>query len=206
MSAGKVMLGTDGNPLRSADGKIVLADDLYPMVPTQQVVGYGRTVLGSSGCAASSIWSTAWGELTTFVAGYYLKITPYTYAWQSGIQIKFNGNAIDWARVKKITLSVTPFISFDTAEVMAGRITKSMNNSEFPAGTVIRDDWETVYTTSDTGPLLIEWDVNGVEPTSLEVAVCLDGDTCPVFGKTIFALNDDGGSGPSVRIVYNLAT
>jgi hypothetical protein len=28
--AGKVLIGTDGNPLLSADGKIVLADNLYP--------------------------------------------------------------------------------------------------------------------------------------------------------------------------------
>ena len=37
--AGKVMLGTGGNPLLSADGKIVLADVDYPIFPYKELDG-----------------------------------------------------------------------------------------------------------------------------------------------------------------------
>ncbi len=200
MSAGKVMLGTDGNPLLSADGKIVLADDLYPMVPTQQVVKYLRQAEGPP-CAATAVWGVEWSvvDLPVMLANYFAYENGYSLARQMVLQVKFDGNSIDWPRVKKITVAIGLNHSRDEYAAPV-RVTKAMNTGTLPTDKTIRDTWETVFTNVDTGGL-VEWIVDGVEPESLEIAYMCDLDTCPLD------LYLDGYlSNNPFRIVYNLAT
>ena len=197
MSAGKVMLGPGGNPLLSADGKIVLADDLYPMVPTQSYIwGYrGGTVPGQ--------WDADW---ETYELGFEPSANYYfgTGADHTAISIPIGTNTIDWARVKKITWKIDA-IYFDIPAGLTVKVTKSKNNSTFPAGKAIRDDWDTVatYTEFTEGPLTIEWDIDGVEPTSLEFALMFTDDVGVSEGEGL-ALTTN--LNPQARIVYNLAT
>ena len=194
------MLGTDGNPLRSADGKIVLADDLYPMVPAQSYIWGHR--FGTPAGQWTAEWETV--EAAYDLEAYY---TWGTQAGHSAFSIVMGTNTIDWARVKKITWTIPGYF-----EIQAGltlKVTKSKNNSTFPAGTVIRDDWDTVAEYTETTGIIdvsftIEWDINGVEPTSLEFALMFTADE---------GSNDGAGYASSyntnysqARIVYNLAT
>ncbi len=216
MSAGKVMLGTDGNPLRSADGKIVLADDLYPMVPNHTVTRYSRLVEYDDGvCSASDIWGRSWfvddGTNST-IGGFFgadLRVDDATngYCWQGVTQITIGTNAIDWARVKSIKVKVDWAWFPDLKK--AGwdcKVTRAMNTGSLPEDTSIRDSWTAVQTfTSATadGTLYVEFPINGVEPTSLEIAFFIDISTCGDTGEVLFYHT----SGPqSPRLIYNLAT
>jgi hypothetical protein len=215
MSAGKVMLGTDGNPLLSADGKIVLADDLYPMVPTQQSdIYYRESSREDNVCSATEVWSVDWSTpWEGFGSASYRMSDTWTITSQSVLQTKFAGNSIDWARVKKLTQSIYIFAYNYGETVWYGRLTASKNNDVIPVGYTIRDTWDTKFTyVSDGVPastifqgwVTVEWEINGVEPDSVECAVMLDDTTC---SSSFFAGRIDSsvfGAGP-IRVVYNLA-
>ncbi len=205
------MLGTDGNPLLSANGNIVLADDLYPMVPTQQVVGYTRVAeLVKPECAAVAIWDAVWGDAGVgYALTEYNAVDDNSYASQGVMQVTFDNNSIDWSRVRKLTLVVS--LSGGFSGGTSGRITVSKNNVTPPTGKTIRDTWETLFSFAESfNPILrtLEWEINGVQPDSLEVAVCIDDDTCPSEDKSaaLVASIQRPFTLEPVRIVYNLAT
>jgi len=202
--AGKVLVGTDGNPLLSADGKIMIADNLYPIVPTQQRVSWWRDLLSYSSCAAYDVWATDWtsNPNNSLYASYQNNTGTFTVSIQMLYQFKFAGSGIDWTRVKKLTLPINLLL---TGDAQNGRITKSINNTSLPSGKTVRDSWDTVFTTADTGEHIVEWEINGVEPTSLEIAIMFDGESCTLSGASLFELNTGSGT-PDIRIVYNLAT
>lgn len=199
--AGKVMIDASGNLILGAGGKAVLADDLYPMVPTQQVVRYLRQGAEGPPCAATAVWSVAWSvvDLSYMMAAYTAYENGFSLARQMVLQVKFGGNSIDWPRVKKITVAVGLNQSRDEWAAPA-RVTKAMNTETIPTDKTIRDTWETVFTNIDEGGI-IEWDVNGVEPTSLEIAFMCDLDTCPLDVWFYGYLSNN-----PFRIVYNLST
>jgi hypothetical protein len=188
----------------SADGKIVLADDLYPMT-IQHTNGYfrGAELYNDSEepCAATAIWNYAWND-----AGYNLSLEnsisveegfSVSLAQQTVVQVAFSGSSIDWARVKKLTVNVSLSFSGDSAPA---RVTKAMNSSTIPSDKTIRDTWEKVFDETDTSGV-IEWEINGVEPTSVEIAFMFDAETCPLYtSASYFTIVCS-----PVHIIYNLA-
>ena len=206
-NAGKVLLGADGNPLLGAAGKIVLADSLYPMVPTQTVNQYSRTI-NTSGCPSSEIWSVSWAPRT---------VTPWIFTEKSrfyngGVEetqciqqfILENDSAIDWLRVKKLTCSGVTY-RYSAYVTWVPRITKSKNNSSFSADQAIRNSWDAVSNVPPgVYPLSVEWVIDGVKPDSLEVALFFNEITCGNIDRTY---RYDGPSAylQPVRVVYNLA-
>jgi hypothetical protein len=195
--ANKAMIDASGRLIRGATHPYVLADDLYPMVPTQSYIwGYrGGTVPGQ--------WDADW---ETYDLGFEPSANYYfgTGADHTAISIPIGTNTIDWARVKKITWKIDA-LSLVIPAGLTVKVTKSKNNSTFPAGTVIRDDWDTVaaYTETSDVTLTIEWDIDGVEPTSLEFALMFTDDVGVSEGEGS-ALTTN--LNPQARIVYNLAT
>jgi hypothetical protein len=192
--ANKSMIDASGRLIRGATHPYVLADDLYAMVPAQSYIAGYRT-----GTPAGQ-WTADWNMGTWAEANYYFGEGAVHSAWS----IVIGTNTIDWARVKKITWKIDGLF-LDIAAGLTVKVTKSKNNSTFPAGTVIRDDWDTVaaYTETSDVTLTIEWDINGVEPTSLEFALMFTADE---------GSNDGYGGATSyyatsfqARIVYNLA-
>ena len=204
------MLGTDGNPLRSADGKIVLADELYPVRQTWNLQEYGRYKYNASGCALTDIWSLDFGTPTPFFAGALYGVYPsYSEAFHYVMQYSTTeDDYIDWARVKKIKLPILLSWS-DTSDLSPPnfRVTRSTNNSTIPSGTTIRDSWSLVSDFNQTWEggqeTVIEWDVNGIKPDSIEIAIMPTADTCATNGYNLIGLFDYPGP---IQIVYNLAT
>jgi len=213
--AGKVLIGTDGKPLLSADGKIVLADDLYPMVPTQQSVMYYReaNLYDSAACAATDVWGVDWsilvpGSLRTFQSKNYRTNSEWTNTSQSLLQTKFVGNNIDWSRVKKLTQRIFIYAYSFSGSVGSGRVTASQDNDVLPVSDAIRDTWGTQFVYSSSGFqdwVTVEWEINGVEPDSVECAVMFDNATCATSNYAGRIDSNQNVPGP-VRVVYNLAS
>jgi hypothetical protein len=207
--AGKVMIGTDGNPLLSADGKIVLADDLYPFIPNHTIARFERNIVFADAvCPASEIWSKAWITATGSFGGYLdVRDATHGFCTQGVSQITIGTNAIDWARVKSIKVQVD--WAWFTGIKKAGwdcKVTTAMNTGSLPADTTIRDSWalaKTVTSDDANGTFYVEFAIDGVEPTSLEMAFFIDISTCGDTGEAYLVLTNQY-YGP--HIIYNLAT
>jgi hypothetical protein len=213
--ANKAMIDASGRLIRGATHPYVIADDLYPMVPTQQDAFYGREkyTYPVVSCCLSDIWDVAWAdpvESLDYYATCYNTYFPIPGAWYSGarqnvVSTTFTGSEIDWARVKKLTRTIVVSAGNFIGSA-AARFTVSKNNSTPPTGKTIRDTWGTLFSYTadqDIHYKTLEWDINGVEPDSVEAALCFDNDACPSedirgdVGVLFFE---------PVRIVYNLAT
>jgi len=209
MSAGKVMLGPDGNPLLSADGKIVLADDLYPISLAHTYDPFFRRVdYVYPGCAITEQWNVDFGaSMSNELQAYYIVNSEQSTGVNCAARYNISENTIDWARVAKVevfgTLFATAWIAWP--EGLTCKITQSKNNNPIPNGSTVKDSWDTAATFTAAGvyPVKVSWDVNGVEPTSLEIALMFDADTCALESDLYVQYNP---SGVGVRIVYNLAT
>jgi hypothetical protein len=203
MSAGKVMMGTDGNPLLSADGKIVLADDLYPMVPNLSFRSFWRESTISGQWTAD--WESEDGEASIW-SMYYTGDGADT-ARNMVYSFMIGSNSIDWARVAKMVFRIDAVGYNWWTSGLITKITNSKDNSTMPSGRAIRDDWNLVATYTDdvVSSLDVVWDISGVEPSSLEFAVSMEAEpeTAPVWAE-FFTFN--WGWAPKPRIVYNLAT
>jgi hypothetical protein len=211
---GKVLRSTNGSFLRSPDGKIVLADDLYPMVPTQQsVIYYRESNRYDSVCAATEVWGVDWsilvpGSLKTFASKNYRSSSTWTTTAQSLLQTKFVGNNIDWPRVKKLTQRIFIYAYDFSGSVGSGRVTVSQDNDVLPVSDAIRDTWDTQFAYSSSGFqgwVTVEWEINGVEPDSVECAVMFDNATCATSNYAGRIDSNQNVPGP-VRVVYNLAS
>jgi hypothetical protein len=209
MSAGKVMLGTDGNPLLSADGKIVLADDLYPMTSGLGTSNeFARYKENSSGCALTDIWSRSFGDPIGWGAAFSGVSGGTSAAYHYVMQYILPEGSVDWARVKKIKVPVSlSWSSFDDPPATM-RITSSKNNSTIPSNTDIRDVWDVAADFSElwegSREIEVEWIIDGVKPDSIEIAMMPIADTCAVSGYSFLGLADYVPH--LLRIVYNLAT
>jgi hypothetical protein len=108
---GKILVGTDGNPLIGHDGKVVLADRLYPMTVkcTATLAGewYRSYEDTSSPYTGDAVWSINWEEggasprarrvfLRTASAGHLQSIWKYTLAWQ---YTNYAALEIPWGRI-----------------------------------------------------------------------------------------------------------
>ena len=191
------MIDASGRLIRGATHPYVLADDLYPIVLTQCSLNFYHRVGSPAGqwtadwvnfgnCWDACYWRGEWSE-------------------QSAWSLVIGTNTIDWARVKKITWG-TLYLYVDILTGLTVKLTKSKNNSTLPAGKVIRDDWDTVaeYTETNYAPINIEWDINGVEPTSLEYALMFTADE--YWNDDLMISHVFYETPVQARIVYNLAT
>ena len=213
-NAGKVLLGADGSPLRGADGKIVLADNLYPMVPTQTTSCYLRESYIAAlppPCAAADVWTAAWSENNgNLPSGHcvYSMGSRSTWVRQAIIQTSTSEGAIDWSRVKKLTQTIR-YAHLNYTAGYAARITSSKNNSTLPTDTSIRDSWDlcaaipaNTNITYPGTPLNLQWIIDGVRPDSVEFSMSYDTDVCAIptvsTNLIFWEINP-------VRVVYNLA-
>jgi hypothetical protein len=216
--AGKVLIGTDGNPLRSADGKIVLADDLYPMtVSIDSVDFFWRAVYNATtSCPATDAWSLSWVSTPEGGAyGAYADITGAlsgTY-WQAVAKITLAPNSIDWARVKKIQLPMEFQWGARAGDTdgWEAKITTAADAGTIPSGYGVLDSWYLSNTFAVGDPSSweekkIEWEINGVEPTYLFFASFIDIDTCGQIGKARFDVQEPSSTWSAPRLIYNLAT
>jgi hypothetical protein len=204
---GKVLIGTDGKLLRSPDGEIVIADNLYPMVPIQQPY-YFRRVTGRiylPDYAAPLIWTLPWSSISGVASpsvSWWSFTTPnYSYASQAVVQTTFeDSDNIDWPRVKKITQIVR------TSNVWSSystdlRISKVINISSVPGSYGIRDDWALV---GDLGyrdsyiDIKMEWVIDGVKPDNIAYALAYTVD-----GNNPYNASGSHFRYPA-RVVYNL--
>jgi hypothetical protein len=204
---GKVLLGTDGNPLLSADGKIVLASDsTYQSRQVWPYTDYRR--LRSSTLPADAIadiWGGAWGTSGTTGAQHTVS-SPTVIArhWVRQYTPPSIDN-VDWARVKKISYQL--YLSWSRkVSVPPMAVTKSQGNSTIPTNTDIRDVWDVAasFDTAWTGGQLtkVEWIVDGVRPDSVEFAVIPTSTSCGTYdGALTWYTNIT-----YLDIVYNLAT
>jgi hypothetical protein len=116
-NAGKVMLGADGYVLRGHDGKIVLADNLYPMHAAYTASASYRkaqTYLGGT-IAQNPIWGATWESSGADGAGSQVvtrmsresvggPIDASSWnSWQRATKYTMTG--IEWNRVNKCRLS-----------------------------------------------------------------------------------------------------
>jgi hypothetical protein len=217
MSAGKVMLGTDGNPLRSADGKIVLADDLYPMWLNPSLATHGRYNIGYDEvltCPAADVWNELWagqGVDANFGMGAY-GTGEYSWVQQHGIILTFSDSGVDWSRTKAVKIG----LDIATGNFPAGmtlRITASKNITDgvMPAGKSVRDDWTTIktYTSTTEESFSFTIDTNGTQPDTVGIAAVWDVDTCPLSpggGWEYFECYGYLVASLPVQVIYNLAT
>jgi len=218
-NAGKVLLGADGSPLRGASGKIVIADNLYPMVPIQQQLLFNRgielAIMPDN--AVVDIWDEAWNEVEYWgQPGIYFG--PWddptdSSAWQVALQTTFTigegiTDYIDWPRVKKLTQRII-VTTTNGPEIL--RVTTSQDNASLPTGFTIRDDWTLVadlYGGNPSATLTLEWVIDGVKPDSIEFAVAYTNADTNVYSfvsGTVRGSALDSHADP-VRVVYNLAT
>jgi hypothetical protein len=211
--AGKVLIGADGSLLRSPDGKVLIADALYPMVPLQSTTAYRRHGYVASApppCAAEDVWDAAWYAHSTWTTGYcrYSMSDYSTYVHQALIQTLIDPDStIDWPRVKKLTQQIR-YAHLNYVSGYSARITSSQDNSTLPEDTSISDSWSlgAAISSEITYPgttLTLQWIIDGVRPDSVEFAIMFDTDVCasPTVDINI-ALYDIS----PVRVVYNLAT
>lgn len=214
--AGKVLIGTDGNPLLSADGKIVLADDTYPikaMLKQAAYTSYDRFLAVSSpACASSDIWSNSWDLISSFghIYFYYTEDGADSLVEQSVSIISLAEYTIDWARVKRVEVS---FLLQEPAVIPTGltvRVTTSKGVTSAPSGTDIRDTWTLLsdYTLTAPSEIVVKWDTNGVDPGELAVAMMVTADTCAIGSQAVYAnyYVNNGTTPFFARLIYNLAT
>ena len=201
--AGQIMRGTTGLHVRSTAGMIVRADDLYPMVPTQQLLyWYRQASVDEPGCASADVWSNSW-LLTTLAWSANVRRTSYsspatTYARQHVRQTTFDGESnVDWTRVKKITKRLD---ARRAGSNYSCRVTQSINCGSIPGGSTIRDDWDLVIR-NPYQYITLEWVIDGVKPASVEYAVCFETESCAWYDyNDTLSIFDEG----PIRVVYNL--
>ena len=205
---GKVLRSTNGSFLRSPDGKIVLADDLYPMVPIQQVLFFDRYTgqIYPPDYATAEVWDLDWVERSTSnsaMLNWWDFIPPnYSTARQVAQQTTFDigegiTDYIDWPRVKKLTQRLV----VGNSSYPLVRVTSAINTGTLPSGFTIRDSWTFVANTGFTRGTIVtvEWVIDGVKPTSVEFAMAYEAQTGNYFaGANV--------SADPVRVVYNLAS
>jgi hypothetical protein len=228
--AGKVMIGTDGNPLLSADGKIVLADDLYPMWLSPAVTEYARFADGDdlsppNSCPAADVWSASWGStgyggLGTWFFGISADDSPGETSWvqQKGIVLTFGTDNIDWSRTKAIKIRMT--VDGQSPSGLSVKVTTAKNITDgiMPSGDTIRDSWTLAGTyQNDFGSQTLEitHDTGGVKPDNVGIAAFFDVSTCPLGGEygteyyeiynSILAGSQLDPPIPTIQVIYNLA-
>jgi len=112
---GKVLIGTDGNPLLSADGKIVLADALYKMratasSATEYVRRSAYTPNATPPCAINDVWEEEWRAPSGSEGGYasvlYVASGPTNDAIQSVDVYSFSNLNVNFDRVQSLTVRV----------------------------------------------------------------------------------------------------
>jgi hypothetical protein len=224
--ANKAMIDASGRLVRGATHPYVLADDLYPMWTAEQEIDVFQR--GYSSGTEQDVWALNWtlkkeiswvgteetafpnGVANIYTAaqfGYFTDISRYS-AFQLIVQTKFLSNTIDWARVKSVSQKFK--LQYGILEGSGGwtaRVTTSKDNSSLPTDKTIRDSWDTAFTTTSSGThnVTVKWDVDGVEPDSLEAAFMFDNDTnpSPLINDVVRIL-----ATPllPVRLIYNLAT
>jgi hypothetical protein len=167
-------------------------------------------------CAATGIWNENWVSSETTPYGEYSNnrkgVYPNYYYESSSAhgvhQIVFAGSCIEWPRVKKIKMQGTCVFNINNfKDLFRFLITISKDNASMPSGRIIKDTWPTVFSayiggsSQVTTNWSVEWEVDGVEPDSLEVGVMLDRETCEI---EIYSAVLSYSTYP-VRVVYNLA-
>jgi hypothetical protein len=224
--ANKSMIDASGRLIRGATHPYVLADDLYPMWTAEQEIDVFQRGYRSS--TEQDIWTLNWGlvkeiswegtEETAFPDGVsneytaaqfgYMSPLPTYSAYQLIVQTKFLTNTIDWSRVKSLSQKFQLEYGIDEGSGgWTARVTTAKDTASMPADKTIRDSWDTAFTTTSAGSheVTVKWVVDGVEPTSLEVAFMFDNDSNPtppindlvyLFATPLLP----------VRIIYNLAT
>ena len=209
--AGKVMIDSSGNLILGANGKAVLADDLYPASLSVTRSFYFRT--STTHCAATNIWSGSWASTLSEVSdAYYYVNGASSRDDQRGAILTFDGSSIDWQRVKKVRIDgrIRVYTGYELKSGMTFRITKAKDVSAMPSGTDVRDVWDTAQAFAvqpEAQNLSIEWDVNGVEPSSVAFCVMFDSDECSIAsnpGSSLAFL--DRADNYALHIIYNLAT
>lgn len=227
---GKVMIGTDGNPLRGADGKIVLADVKYPIIllaPIKSTAYWSRSVLEVSH-TADSIWGTSWSEGYDIVrrlhypSSYTGSLSTHTIAKYSLQWLASSGDTVPWTRTVPLKLSIKvtatnlSLSSDDWAnpENLSLRVWYSFASQDDPAGHEEiwdRDDWfEAGASTAMDIEINKNLTLSQTPPASLWVAIFCD----PTGSDLTLYTDDDVGyeieiTGASVTvgqvITYNLA-
>jgi len=206
-NAGKVLLNADGNPLLGAAGKIVLADNLYPMVPIQQPYYFYRVTgqIYLPDYAAPLIWTLPWSSASGASQpslSWWAYTTPnYSFARQTVVQTSFeDSDNIDWPRVKKITQVVRTF-NINGSYAPTLRITKAINIDSVPSGYGVRDDWTLVQDLGYSGnvDIKIEWIIDGVKPDNIAYAVAYTAEGNFPYDAL------GGNTRYPARVVYNLA-
>lgn len=117
-NAGKVMLGADGCVLRGHDGKIVLADNLYPMHASPSYVewyrSYSRSVGYDEPPIDNGVWEETWIDgystsglvILNHIAWYYQDGTHFLIRWNADQLVrKYTLSGVDWPRVAKMKVS-----------------------------------------------------------------------------------------------------
>ena len=106
---GKVLIGTDGSPLRGADGSIVVADVDYLIYPYRESDGgWGRycQVVSTVSATVSPIWGIDWRNGWTQIAFRKLAISETHYRWSVSHTVeryKYRNTAlIPWTRVASL--------------------------------------------------------------------------------------------------------
>jgi hypothetical protein len=225
--AGKVLLGTDGNPLLSADGKIVFADDLYPMWFNPSLALYGRRAEGydmapPNSCPAADVWNAEWFagtdaetlfEINTNGAG------ESSYVQHTGMILTFPDNDVVWSRTKAVKIGLNIDVvngSFPTGMTLL--ITAALNPTDgiMPDGVTVRDSWTTAktYTAAPDEAFWITIDTGGVKPDTIGIAAVWDVETCSLFSVTgvtaltgqLYANQQKAQPTLTCQAVYNLAT
>ena len=216
--AGKVMIGTDGNPLLSADGKIVLADDLYPgtarIIKTVNTVAWFRDSIASvPACASSNIWSKDWSAIVVSgirISTEYLVAVTGSRVTQCVIDFSLSDYEIDWSRVKSVIATCTEASPDTYPSGLTFRVSTAQNRTGAPpADTSIRDSWTLFadYTGTLPGTIALKWDTNGANPGTLSAAMMVTADTCDITSSDIITTyRFTTGTEFLVTLIYNLAT
>ena len=216
--AGKVLIGTDGNPLLSADGKIVLADDLYPgtarIIKTVNTVAWFRDLeLDAPSCAHSDIWAEPWSAINVsgirMTTGYLVAVTG-SRVTQCVIDFSLSDYEIDWSRVKSVVATCTESNPDTYPNGYTFRVTTAKNRTGAPpADTSIRDSWTLFadYTGTLPGTIALKWDTGGVDPGTLSAAMMVTADTCDIESSAIITnYHFTAGTEFLITLIYNLAT
>jgi len=112
---GKVLIGTDGNPLLSADGKVVLADALYKMRATaSSATEYVRRSIyyaDTPPCAINDVWEEEWRSPSGSSEGGYAVVlyragANANDAIQSVDVYSFSNANVNFDRVASLTVRV----------------------------------------------------------------------------------------------------
>jgi len=227
--AGKILLGTSGNPLTSADGKIVVADNMYPVrVSATTGNGYTRTVYYTSSegppYAVSDVYSASWEEPSSIFARAKFTYAERAGAWQNvatqGMRRWSTPETVEWARVAKVrTLVQVNMAGIDEddegiLEVYATINATAPESNETPW---LDDGWDLVASIDMA---------EGVEENQYYTWEFVPGSSAPVLWLAI-AFQDTGASRttgwitvepfarfvrqagsttPSIFLTYNLAT